>query len=336
MVAKIIETKELRGKREFSLVDSIPLPTPWTVFVDPTNACNLRCSYCPTGHKELLKSVGRTTKHMDWDTFQNVAFQLTQFPNEFKRIQFYKDGEPLLNPRIFDMIKTIDLMQISESLWIKTNGIMLQYPGFVHGITHCGLDMIGISVQAVSSEGYLNVAGIATDYEEYRNGIKNLFEHRTCPVSIKIADINLTPEEKQKFLDDFSDYCDFISIEGLHGWSDSDTYDFKLGTNRDFDGTERRDKIACPSPFYMLAINSNGDVSSCNDDWGHWHGLGNVNEDTLYNIWYGEKLKEFRLDHLCNRRNKNRACRNCDYLAALPDSIDDSLEIIKENLDKYS
>jgi len=45
----------------------IPLSTPYVIFIDPANVCNQKCSYCPTGHPDLLKGTYRKPAIMDWD-----------------------------------------------------------------------------------------------------------------------------------------------------------------------------------------------------------------------------------------------------------------------------
>jgi len=66
-MARVIEAKDLRGKRTDRLIDVVPLSTPWTIFLEITNTCNFRCTYCPTGDTDLLRKVGRKNKLMDWD-----------------------------------------------------------------------------------------------------------------------------------------------------------------------------------------------------------------------------------------------------------------------------
>jgi radical SAM protein with 4Fe4S-binding SPASM domain len=194
--------------------------------------------------------------------------------------------------------------------------------------------MIGISVQGSSAQAFYDIAGVKIDYEQYRENVLDLFRRSRgkVQVSTKIADYGQSEAEKQKFIDDFSDRCDFIAIEGLHGWASSEMYDWKLGTNNSFDGTPRANKIACPLVLYMLTVNSNGDVSICNDDFAHYHQIGNANETNLFDIWKSKKLLDFRLMHLEGRRGENAACAHCDYLLALPDQIDDDLDTIKERL----
>lgn len=323
-MAQIIQAKDLRGKRDTRLIDAVPLSTPWTLFLDITNACNAKCSYCPTGDIDLLRKVGRKNALMSWDLFTKIVDDMKAFPQRCRRVNTYKDGESLLHPKYPDMIRYLKAADVTETIWTKTNGIPLK-PELNQELVTCGLDMIGISVQHVHAQGFYDIAKARIDYDEYRANVLDLYQRSRgtgVQVSTKIADFGLTDAEKQKFIDDFSDRCDFIAIENLHGWSASDLKDWKLGTNGSFDGSPVVEKLACPLTLYMLTVSSNGDISICNDDFAHWHDLGNVKNESLVEIWQGEKLRRFRLMHLEGRKAENPACGPCDYIRHLPDSID--------------
>jgi radical SAM protein with 4Fe4S-binding SPASM domain len=329
-MAQIIEAKDLRGKRDTRLIDVVPLPAPWTIFLDTGNPCNARCIYCPTGDTELLRKIGRKNVLMSWELFVKVIDDLKAFPVRPRRANIYKDGEPLIHPRFTDMMRYLKDSNTVEQMWTKTNGLALK-PDLNARLVSCGLNMIGVSVQHVSAQGFYDIARVRVDYDAYRANVLDLFQRSRdtgVQVSAKIADVGLSDSDKQKFLDDFGDRCDFIAIEGLHGWSASDVKDWRLGTDNSFDGSPRTFKVACPLVMYMLAVNSNGKVSICNDDWQQAHNIGDVNTESLIDIWNGKRLQEFRLMHLTGHRDENNSCRHCDYVNALPagDSIDNDRE----------
>jgi radical SAM protein with 4Fe4S-binding SPASM domain len=336
MTAQFIQAKDLRGERREKLIDAAPLPAPWTVFIDTGDPCNYKCSFCPTGHPDLLKQYGRKPVFMSYELFCKVVDDMRGFGRMAKRVNLYKDGEPLLNKRFPDMVRYMRSAQVTETIWVKTNGQLLK-PELNKELVSCGLDMIGVSVTGVNAQMFLDISKVKVDYEEYRAGVLDLYQQSrgtTTRISTKIADVGLSAEQKQKFIDDFSDRCDFIAIEGLHGWSTSEVFDFRLGTNQSFDGTPRAPKIACPLVLYMLAVSSNGDVSICNDDSFHLHRLGNVKDESLVDVWNGARLRDFRLMHLEGRKHENAACKNCDYMQALPDSIDNDRETFAERIRK--
>ena len=322
-MAEIIEARALRGERTERLIDAVPLSTPWTMFIEPTNTCNFRCKYCPTGDTQLLSSVGRKNKLMDYDLFCRVVDDMKAFPNKVKQVNLYKDGESTLHPRFCDMVRYLRDADVADKIWLKTNGSTLS-PEYNERLVNCGLDMIGLSVQHVHAQGFFDIAGVRIDYEKYRANVLDLFNRSRGKVviSAKIADIGFSAEDKDKFFHDFSDRTDYLAIEGLHGWSASDRGDWRLGTDQSFDGNARVHKIACPLVLYMVTINSNGEVSICNDDWMHAHKIGNIRGNSISEIWNGIRLKSFRLMHLEGRRSENAACGTCDYLQTLPDNID--------------
>ena len=333
-MAQLIEARDLRGKREARLIDAVPLSTPWTMFIDVCSACNYKCQYCPTGHPDLLKKHGRKPAIMRLDLFIKIVDEMKQFQTKLKMVNLYKDGEPLLNPHFSNMVRYLRAANVTEKIWVKTNGQLLE-PKLNMELVSCGLDMIGVSVQAVNAQGFYDIAKARIDYEKYRDGVMDLYNRSRgtgTGVSVKIADVGLSEASRDKFLHDFGDRCDYIAIEGLHGWSTSEEFDYKLGTNNSFDGTPVIKKIVCPLVLYMLTVNSNGDISVCNDDQFHFHKLGNANNENIVDIWGGAKFREFRMMHLDGHRVENAACANCDYINALPDSVDDDREAIRERI----
>ena len=103
MKAKIKPRIQLNGRE--SLVDAIPLSTPWVIFVDPSDVCNFKCKFCPTGNIDLMKKVGRSLKVMDFKLYKKIIDDIYKFDKPIKVLRLYKDGEPLLNPNFAKMVK---------------------------------------------------------------------------------------------------------------------------------------------------------------------------------------------------------------------------------------
>lgn len=68
----------------------------------------------------------------------------------------------------------------------------------------------------------------------------------------------------------------------------------------------------CPIPFTQLYLHSSGEVYPCS--FAQNYSLGNVKEQSLMDIWKGERLAEFRKSHLaennsqCEISQKQHAC----------------------------
>lgn len=330
---KRIEAMELRAKDRQALQEIVPLSTPFVVYIDPTNKCNFLCEFCPTADKPLLRQVGRPGATMSMELFKKIIADLKAFERPLKLLSLYKDGEPTMNKNFPEMVRHAKEQKVAERIWTKTNGSQLR-PEFNQKIIDAGLDMIHISVESTSAEGFYRVAKAKIDYDLFVENIADLYRRRgNCKIYIKIADDHLTKEEIEKFYADFQPISDFIAIERLMGWSHSEVKDFTLGMNpTTYDGLPLIPKIACAYPFYVMAVNADGSVSVCGNDWSYKTTVGNVKERQLTDIWNGEEMFQFRKMMLEGRRGENAACKNCYYLQIVPDNIDDHREAMLKRL----
>lgn len=319
-----IEPKDLRCQERQPLQDVLPLDTPFVVYIEPTNACNFRCQFCPTGDPDLLRQVGRPIATMKFDQFRKLVDDLKAFPRKLKLLSLYKDGEPLIHRHFPEMVRYAKDAGISERIWTKTNGSLLN-PELNARIADAGLDLISISVEGVSRESYKRIADVDLDYDGFRRNLEDLFRRRgRMDIYVKIADSGLSPEEIERFYADFGPLSTHIGVEKLMGWSNSGLKDFTLGTHPEtYDGLPLVPKDICAYPFYVLAVNANGAVSVCGNDWSHNTNVGNAFTSSLHEIWNGPALRAFQFAMLEGRRCENAACANCYYLMIVPDNLDD-------------
>jgi radical SAM protein with 4Fe4S-binding SPASM domain len=313
---------ELREHQRVHLGKAAPLPAPLSLYLEPTSICNMRCEFCPTGDPVLRRR--RPNGTMDLALVEKLVRDVQDWGVQLRRINLYKDGEPTLHRQFIEMVKILKQGAISRELWTKTNGMLLD-PEYNQRLIESGLDMIGVSINAVDGEGYLRVTKTKLDYDKLVAGVTDLCQRARgtgVRVLVKIANSGFSQDELDKFHSDFKE-AQYLSVEQLHGWAASDQKDWTLGTNpTTFEGGALVDKVACPLPFFMLAINWNGAVSLCNDDWLHATTCGDIRGQTLKEIWQGEELRKLRIMHLEGRRKDNAACGNCSNIRTLPDNID--------------
>jgi len=312
------------------LAEALPLDTPLSVHIDPTNACNFKCVFCPTGDPTLLKSAGRRIASLKLDDYKTMIDGMAAFPRPVKVLYLYKDGEPLLNKALAAMVAYARASGAVETVGITSNGALLTRERGVE-LIEAGLDSIRISVEHVSDAGYAKVTRKFDDYAMIVANVAALFEEKTrrgrpLQIHAKIIDVGLSAAEKQRFHDDFGPISDSRNIDSPMGWTDNAGIDWTLGqaVSTGMDGVSplRDEIVVCPSPFKTLAINSNGDASVCCVDWSHDTSVGNALETSIVDIWNGPALRELRLTHLRGRRDAIEACRNCQYVKGMPaDSI---------------
>ncbi len=315
----------IRKGRPTPLHEILPLPLPESMHIDPANACNFRCAFCPTGNNPLLASVQRPVGMMDFDLFTKIIDELAEMVGRAGRrlatLHLYKDGEPLLNKRFPEMAAYAKNARVADSLATTTNASLLT-EDLSRRLIDAGLDVVRISVIHVGNARYRELSRTFSDYERIRANVRFLFEEkrrlrRKLHVFAKINDTGLTPEELAKFQSDFGPISDETKVDSLMGWSLSGAKDFTLGVpvTTGMDGVSPlRERRVCPEPFSRLAVNFDGQVSVCCVDWSFGTIVGDLRRERLPEVWNGERLRRFRLTHLSGRRGDIPACANCQFM----------------------
>lgn len=296
----------------------IPLSTPYLVFLDPSDICNAKCSWCPTGSGEANKY--KKPQLMDFELYKKIIDDLCDMPEPIKTLRLYSDGEPLINDYFPYMIKYAKDTGRFGNVDSTTNGTLLN-PILNWNLVASGLDKIFISVP----QNY--------DYQYIRN-VENLFQESlgTTKLYVKIIGDGLSELDKAKFMADFGDISDRIFIEHrVNCWPGFDAGpDPSVGI---YDQPLTKTNI-CSYIFYSLKINSDGTVSLCYLDWSHQMYLGDLRGESFSDIWNGVLLKNIRKDHLRGYRMKvSTNCANCKQLIyGAPDILDPYAGEILKNI----
>lgn len=307
-----------------NLSESLPLRVPKSLMIDPGNVCNFKCVFCPTGDPELLQIAGRPRGQMSLELFQKTVDGLREFGEPIKFVHLYKDGEPLANKHFADMVRYAKQSGLIERVETTSNGALLTQER-CKAILDAGLDGIRVSIYATDDEGYRNVPRTQTTFETVRGNVENLFKTsrtREAPFHLhcKIVDAGMSEVEKEKFYEIFIPIADSVHIDTIMGWSNTENRDMTLGLDPQTSmsgGVLDKDRKVCSEPFTKLAVNWNGRVSVCCVDWAWGTIVGDTNTETLFDIWNGEPLREFRIKHLEGRRNEIHACRGCQFVQGL-------------------
>lgn len=332
------EIKPICGLERIKLSEAVPLKTPFTLFVFPTTFCNFRCNYCghSLGFEKMKEQYGFTPQQMPMSTYKKILEQLKDFPDRLKLLSLTGHGEPLLNPQLPDMVAMAKKANIAERVEIITNASLLNNDKALKMID-AGLDTLRISLQGVSSEKYREVCGVKLDFNELTENIRFFYEHkRSCDVFIKVMDVALNPGEDEKFYHIFRNISDSMYVERCRPVYSGVNYSEKSCITADRYGRTHTKRDVCPLAFFMLGIFPDGDVEPCDTIYKPVV-PGNVNESSLFEIWNGEKLREFRIQQLNRKRYDNPKCAACcapDDVSHPEDSLDDDAELILTRLQR--
>ena len=170
-----------------------PLTGPRSLLIDALFACNLDCSYCnnfasrrQNAHK--ADPIWETRdKVMPYDTFERAIIEARELGVE--AVSIVGGGEPLLHPRIGDMVKHIADQGLALNL--STNGTNMT-PELARRFVEVRPDAITFSVTGCSDESYRKLHpaqkdGTWTKVMEGVRGLRALREESGQPKPMLIA-----------------------------------------------------------------------------------------------------------------------------------------------------
>jgi radical SAM protein with 4Fe4S-binding SPASM domain len=317
---------ELRKKSDrVNLDESIPLPYPLSVYVEPTNRCNFKCSFCP----ESFDNFAELTRGFHFMSLQEMEITIEQLleitqGKGVKTMNFYMMGEPLMNNNTPDFIEMCRKSGVAEKLILTSNGSLLKGER-AKRLASCPPDYLRISIYGHTTEHHRTVTTSRVPLEDIRDNVKSfqsLVNSDECKIYVKMIDQG--EEKNQAFLNLFRGCGDEVAIEPVMNWNDPDEGNLAGLDTQDLLKSEyfANKKEVCPSPFYVTVIHSDMNVSVCCVDWAKETVVGNLKEKTLKEIWGGEELRKFQALHLNGKRSEIKACKNCTYIHTFPDRIE--------------
>ena len=280
------------------LSEVVPLDTPYVLLLDPCGACNFKCKFCPCNNSDYLSQQRHEV--MDMELFQKILADIEEFPQQIKVINLYGFGEPLLHRNYVEMAKEIKDRNLCRELRCTTNGYMLS-PELNRKLVSTGIDMIRISVEALTNEDYGDICDVSMDF--------------------KILNVALRDEkDAEHFYDIFEPISDYTYIQDTtQAWAEFEAYvpkgNYEAGNIGDM---MDEDKI-CSFSLTNMAIHSNGSVGVCPQDWKFATEYGNVRKTALLELWNSKKLRGFQIAHLSGNRRKIPYCRDCDVCVSNDD-----------------
>lgn len=327
MKAKIKPRIDLENRTRLETV--IPLETPFIIFIDPSDKCNFKCKFCPTGNIELMKNTsGRNFGSMDFNLYKKIIDDLQQFEGKVKVIRLYKDGEPLLNKHFAEMVEYAKKSNKVDRVDTTTNASLLNKDLSLK-IIEAGLDRINISIEGMNSQQYLDFSRANVNFEKLVENIDFFYKNKKqCEMIVKINGDIISEEQKQEFYNIFGEIADGVNIESVMScWPEFELDGINVNMERGIYGQEIKEVMVCPYVFYSMSINSSGIASACYLDWERKLIIGDANKEKVKDIWNSKEMNDLRKLFLRKERKSHPICQNCGQLThGMPDNIDDYAE----------
>jgi radical SAM protein with 4Fe4S-binding SPASM domain len=319
------------------LRDLLPLKKPLSLFVEPTNVCNFRCTPCVHGAENTRNDL-KPLRHMDMGLFKNLIRELQEWDGpRLKLLRLAMLGEPFINPEFCEMVRIAKEADVAERVDTFSNGSLLTQE-VARRLIEYGLDIIRFSIYAAEDRRHQEVTRTKCTVGAIRDNIRRLREMRDAQGRTKpyifVKMFDTFGEENQTFFDLYKDIADETGLEKVHNATNYSGNDLvkmyyndpqkELKANQDYRDSLNKNRIACPRPFIAMVINNIGDCLMCTHDPAKGTKIGNVGESTLQELWNGRNMFEFRKMLLENRKHENRICARCDWFQLFPeeDNVD--------------
>jgi len=291
--------------------DYIP-EIPLCVTIDASSACNFRCQGC---HQSVDDNMGQLGQ-LSWDRAIKIIDQCIDL--KVPSVSFTQRGEPTLNKHLPEMIERCVKGGILDTR-IVTNA-QSPHKDMLIKLAESGIHFLIISLDGMSPESF----------ETYRRGsnfytiMKNVFtilewkrKHKSSFPVLRVQCVRTKYNEHE--IDDFLKF--WSAIPEIDDVRVSDI------TNREYGKKEvstlfAGDQVStarklCPQPRVRLVFTDKADNAyPCCHDWREAYPMGNIDNESLLDIWNGAPLEALREIHKKGKHDSVDMCRGCGEKAS--------------------
>ena len=271
-----IDRKREIFKSRFQLVEGVPVFT--LIELNMLGACNRKCLFCPVSQPDFYEKNDKFGK-ISLELYQKILGDL-ELLNYQGLIHYSGLSEPLLLKNICEYVSLTKNVLPNALLEIITNGDVLSEKR-MRKLFASGLDTLLISMYDGSDqiEKFTEMGRAAGATKEQLVLRRRYFQDGNYGLTI-------------------SNRGGLVESKEFKDKDDSGNLTLPL-------------QKGCFYPFYMLKINFDGKVTMCSHDWDSKLVLGNVNEQSIWEIWVGNELNSVRKS-LSENSRRFPPCNECD------------------------
>lgn len=277
---------------------------PRVVQIETISACNAKCLMCPTARRKATGNIMMNEK-----LFEKIIYDCIELKPTM--IWPFLNGEPFLDPRIFEHLDYIEKIIPGQQLGLFTNASLLNEEK-IQRLFENNIKLLHISINAARKETYKKIMGL--DYGKLLKNMEFILKYRKDAfISVSFVVINENRNEIGEFKRIWKDAVGEVEIRDCGNWGG------ELKSRAEFYGKlrNRLSSIAiAPKPCSWQIMNMfilrNGNVCHCCADVEGKLIIGNANKETLFNIWTSKLNKDLRYKHLLGTHKKEiDICKVC-------------------------
>lgn len=292
--------KEYRRKWNENPKNHIVGDFPIHLDIESTSSCNLKCVMCFQNFNPPPKG------YIDFELYKRIIDEGSQ--KGLCSVKLSIRGEPLLHPRIVDLVKYAKDKGVVEVMF-NTNGNLLKEE-LSKRLIKAGLDKIIFSIDGITKEFYESIR-IGGNFDRVLGNVKTLRrlkrEMGTEKPYIRIQMVKLKKiknidEHVKKYVEFWSRYADYVAAEEENEW------DYSKNTGTVVDST-----FDCPMVYQRLMVRYDGTTTMCCGDLYAEMPIGNAKADKLGDMWKGEKINNVRKMNAQGKSHLVPICNKCGY-----------------------
>lgn len=280
---------------------------PGIIVIEGYNVCNLRCVHCP------YPIMTRQKTQMPLSLYQKIIEDSVEVG--IKMVGLHNYSEPLLDSLIFDRVEFAK----SKGMYVafSSNGTLLTTEK-KEQIVDSGLDEIYFSFDGASKEVYERIR-VGAQFEKVVASINELIAYKKrrkiqkprILISCVVQKENyLQMRQLPKKLRELFKGVDAIGMQVVDPRRDKSA----LLPKRRVAGTKMSRVYPCAFVWTYLMVLSSGDVVPCCIDYDGSIILGNLNKQSIEEIWNSEEFKNMRALHLNRRGEMIKLCQDCPHI----------------------
>lgn len=266
--------------------------------IEPASSCNFRCVFCYQTDNSFTRKSNGFMGHMDYGLFVKLIDELH---GNVEAITLASRGEPLLNKSLPDMLAYMKDKFIASKL--NTNASLLDEK-MCHDIFSSGLKTLVLSVDAADPDLYseLRVNG---KFEIVRSNIEMLSRIRevhypNSKTIIRISGVKFSTVQSLDEIELFwGQYVDQVAFVDYNPWEN--VYDSPMTFINE----------PCSDLWRRMFIWWNGNVGVCDVDYKETLLSQSFPNQSICEIWQGEKYAALRKSHASGARGVVDPCNRC-------------------------
>jgi hypothetical protein len=281
------------------------LPLPGVILIENTNCCNAQCVMCPR------ETLTRKRGFMEFGLFEKIIREVSSVGRK-PVVHLHGFGEPLLDESLPERIMLAKACGIKHT-YLVTNASLL-FPEAARKIINAGLDTLKISFYGTDEESYratmrrLDFKTALHNIREFVR-IRKELKKRTPKLILQYLPQKANGAKTQEFqslyrsvLDKRAGDC--LNRSSLHNY----------GGGRAYNRVGERIVSVCFYPWTALSVLYDGRAVTCCMDYNGVQGVGDLNFQSVMEIWNGPVLSAIRSNFGKLDYRGFPTCLRCDWV----------------------